>query len=432
MTTSTVPLSSLPLGPVLYLFSYVDSICNSFHVPQWRDSLPFGLGVGEGFLAQEFPKSTGESYFPSLPTYEYFASEHNLDPWSVSTMIQFATTPSTSLSVLTTSDALLVLCAMVLLMRTVKGIVIPLFCDFGARVGRSTHGEDWEKHNQERIIKFGEYVYRLIYHSAVSGIGLWYFWDKPWWSEEQGGSKNCYIHHPFQPVEAGMTWYYMMQCAYNVEAMLSLLELSFIAEFQNPFYANAKSGKKIQSPIKISWNPTCRGDFQEMFAHHVITNLLVFGSSHARFTRVGSMVFLVHDISDVPVDLSKLANFMKWKVTTIVCFVALMVVWAITRLGMLPFVIIKGALFDSHVMYLEGPMHVMFYRMYIPFFHFLLIGITSLHVFWFVILLRIGFRLVMKGERHDLSEHKQGEDQEGVVGSSAAVKQQASSEKKLA
>ena len=48
-------------------------------------------------------------------------------------------------------------------------------------------------------------------------------------------------------------------------------------------------------------------------------------------------------------------------------------------------------------------------------FKVLLIGITTLHVFWFLILIRILYRLVMKGERHDLSEHKQGEEQCGGV-----------------
>lgn len=123
------------------------------------------------------------------------------------------------------------------------------------------------------------------------------------------------------------------------------------------------------------------------------------------------MVFLVHDISDVPVDMSKLANFMKWKITTVVCFVTLMVVWAVTRLGILPFVIIKSSLFDAKILNTEGTMHDVHFHMYVPPFKLLLISINLLHVIWFAILLRIGYRLVTKGERHDLSEHKQGEDQ---------------------
>ena len=41
-------------------------------------------------------------------------------------------------------------------------------------------------------------------------------------------------------------------------------------------------------------------------------------------------------VSDVPVDLSKLANFLKWKVTTVVCFGTMVLTWLYTRLYILP------------------------------------------------------------------------------------------------
>lgn len=322
-------------------------------------------------------------------------------------MIQFAKTPSTSLGVVTTKDAMLVLFSLVFLLRRIKGILIPYFCSIGRRVGRSTHGLLWEKNNEERIVKFGEYVFRFFYHFAVSCFGLWYFWDKPWWDEGKGGVETVFIGHPHHPVDVGMTWYYLLQCAYNIEAMLSLMELSFTFELQSMI-----KNSKVQSPLKISWSPTCRGDFPEMFVHHIITNLLVIGSSHCRYTRIGSMVFMVHDISDVPVDMSKLANFMKWKVATITSFFLLLVTWVVARLYILPFVIVKGVFdYASRLHEVETLIDAKYYMILFPVFKGLLLGITSLHVFWFMILVRILLRLVMKGERHDLSEHKQGENE---------------------
>jgi hypothetical protein len=41
----------------------------------------------------------------------------------------------------------------------------------------------------------------------------------------------------------------------------------------------------------------------------------------------------------------------------------------------------------------------------------LLGGLIALHIMWFFILLRIGWTLVCKGEAHDYSEHKNGENQ---------------------
>ncbi len=400
----------IPPGMLLLLIHVIDLICNSVGVPQWRDNLPFGLGnVNSGGSFSHDPPYL-KDFFPKLLSYSEFLSEKkgpDASVFDLSAMVEFAKMPSTTLGDVTSNDAMMVLVLLVLFMRQLKALLIPFFCQKGKDIGRKTHGQQWIEENGDRIIKFGEYVFRLMYHSSVTIFGLWYFLDRPWWDETQGGTSLLFKGYPNHSIETGMIWYYLIQCAYNVEAMISLIELSFEIQIQNPF---SSSGDLFQSPVKIDWSPTCRGDFTEMFAHHIITNLLVIGSSYCRFTRIGSMVFLVHDISDVPVDLSKLANFLKWKVTTVVCFVSLVVVWAVTRLGILPFIIIKSVFVHSHLMIVDGISQAICF-MYIPLFQFLLIAITGLHVFWFGILVRIGYRLVTKNETHDLSEHKQGETQ---------------------
>jgi hypothetical protein len=349
-------------------------------------------------------------------------------------------TSSTSLCDLTNPLALCVLFALLLLVRTFKKIFMPRFSSLGKKFGRAAHGPDWEEGNQDRIVKFGEYVYRLIFHSGVSAYGVWYFHDKSWWNNDLGGTKNLWMMHPNHPVEPGMTWYYLVQCAYNVDALLSLLELSFKFEWVNPLsYSSAleflekehivnESQRKKQvlnlmiksreqtlfwTPFfQIKWSPTVRGDFREMMAHHIVTNALIFGSSFYRFTRIGSMIFLIHDLSDVPIDMSKLANFVKWKATTIICFVVMVLMWIITRLTIFPFVIFRSVLFESYeYMVIKGSMDPALYEAYCYIFYSLLGSLVLLHVTWFLILLRIGWTLVSKGETHDYSEHKTGEKQ---------------------
>lgn len=355
-------------------------------------------------------KST--EFLPHLTTYSEFVdqSHDELGFWSLTSMMKFASTPDTSLGSLTTKDGIIVLLLTVLVIRRIKAILIPYFCSIGREMGRRSHGVEWEKDNEERIIKFGEYVFRLMYHSTVTIAGLCFFLDAPWWDEKQGGVGATLHHHPHHEIGVEMIWYYMIQGAYNVEAMLSLSELSFDIKFRSMF---SKEGK-IQSPVKIGWSDTCRGDFTEMFAHHVITNLLVIGSSHLRFSRIGTMVFMVHDISDVPVDVSKLLNFMKWKYMTISAFAILMITWIVTRLYILPFVIVKGIFDTCHLLYENEDIPATYYSKILVVFKGLLISITSLHVLWFVILLRILLKVITKGETHDLSEHKNGEDQLNV------------------
>jgi len=364
--------------------------------------MPFGLG--ETLLSHEIPDGFISANYPKLPSYADFLSEHKYEN-NLSNLSKYAfETPSTALGDMTSTDALVTLFILVLILRQIKNVLCPFFSSIGRNLARSTHGAEWESKNEEKIIKFGEYLFRLLYHSAVSVFGLWYFLGKPWYAK--GGQTDLWLGYPSHPIETGTTWYYLVQSAYNVDAMASLIQLSFVFKLQNPFSSKTKT---IQSPLYIGWSPTCRGDFNEMAIHHVITNLLVIGSSAFRLTRAGSMVFMVHDISDVPVDMSKLANFMKWKIPTIICFVTMVIVWAITRLGILPFVIFKSVLLED---YLTVPgIDVRAYYMIRVHFYVLFVFIISLHVFWFQILIKIGYNLVVKKEIHDLSEHKNGEEQ---------------------
>ena len=349
-------------------------------------------------------------------------------------------TDSTSLSDLTNPEALAVLFALVLLMRRIKRIFLPRFSSIGRRLGRAAHGPGWEGDNADRIVKFGEYVHRLCYHAAVSVYGAWYFRDKSWWDASRGGTTNLWMGHPNQPVEPGMAWYYLVQAAYNVDALVSLLELSFVFEWVNPFtYSSAvdflgrehvvderqrrdqvrrlmagggpRAETALWTPIfRVGWSPTVRGDFREMLSHHVVTNALVFFSSYYRLTRAGSMVFLLHDLSDVPVDMSKLANFVKWKYTTIACFAVMVLTWIATRLTIFPFVVCRAVLRESHeYLVLRGTLDPALHDAYYLLFYALLAALVLLHVTWFLILLRIGWTLVSTGERHDFSEHKGGE-----------------------
>ena len=148
-----------------------------------------------------------------------------------------------------------------------------------------------------------------------------------------------------------------------------------------------------------------------MFLHHLITNSLILGSSYFRFHRIGSMVFLVHDVSDVPVDLSKLANFLKWKRTTAFFFAVMVLTWLAARLIIFPIVIYGSVVRESHVLVtVNRGLNPVYYRAYRPIFDVLMCCIVLLHLVWFFMFLNMGWLLISRGEAHDLSEHKGGEE----------------------
>ena len=345
-------------------------------------------------------------------------------------------TSSTTLCDLTNPLSLCVIFGLLTIIRMFKKSVMPKFSSLGKQLGRAAHGAQWEESNQDRIVKFGEYVYRLIFHLGVSTYGVWYFHDKPWWNDAMGGTKNLWDMHPNQPVDPGMAWYYLIQCAYHLDSLWSLLLISFTFEWMNPLsYFLTIHGRNetkpidnqsqsnivtaphktslLQTPIlRISWAPTLRGDFAEMLIHHIITDLLIVASSHFRFTRVGSMILLVHDLSELPVELSKLANFVKWRATSAVCFTIMLLTWVITRLYIFPFIIFKSVLMESYeYLVVRGTMDPALYKTNVIPFSLLIGALIVLHVMWFLMMLRIGWTLVKKGEAHDYTEYKQGEDQ---------------------
>eukprot|EP00980_Cylindrotheca_fusiformis_P010026 scaffold2214_cov139-Cylindrotheca_fusiformis.AAC.23 len=317
-----IDLSPYPPSPVTWAYTAVDVVCQPLGCEDWRHYLPSQWTARGAWLSGEFKlvRPIGE-LMPPLLTYKQYSNQGS----GSGSFYGFAfQTPSTTLADLTTPSAICMLALLVIMLRRVKGLVLPRFSRLGRAAAIHTHGEHWFENgtNETRISKFGEYVFRLLFHSTISIAGIVYFWDKDWW--KSGGTHTLWLEYPHQSISPGMTWYYLVQSAYNVEAMISLLEISFVLKLATP-------GKTWQFPgFRVEWSPNVRGDFREMFVHHIITNLLIIGSSYFRLTRVGSMA------------------------STAICFATMVVVWCITRLAILPFFIYKSVLQESWMVCTSG------------------------------------------------------------------------------
>jgi len=377
--------ADLPLGVVLLLSKILDSTPLVSGI--WRQVIPFGMA--------DPPHGIFSHRVGAFPTFGALKGYNDVEGG----ILEFLTTEGTELGDVTTRTSMLAILVLVIMIRLVKLLLYPFFRSVGTSWASRVHGHDWEQNNRERIGKFAEYCFRLLYHSMLAAYGLWYFADKEWWDPSRGGTRNLWLGHPNQPIEPGMIWYYLLQAAYNVDALLSLVKLSFEVKFNLSAFPFSSFG----------WSKNARGDFLEMAIHHILTNALVFGSSYFRFFRIGSMCLLVHDVSDVPVDLSKLANFLKWRKSTICCFFVMVVVWFITRLLILPFVIYRSGIYESNILMFVENMDPEIYYVYYPFFSGLMGMIILLHLAWFKMFVNMFIILVIKGETHDLSEHKKGE-----------------------
>jgi TLC domain len=262
-------------------------------------------------IQHKIPEITG--YKPILLTFDQYSltqHQHGSSLFSyIHTWFKFAFyTDSTSLGELTSPIALIVvLCCVFPVLRVVKSMLIPYFSKVGSAIAYKTHGQAWIDENQIRIQKFGEYVFRLLFHSSISIYGIYFFRNAIWWSNNENSTMEVFRGYPHHAVTPCMAWYYILQSAYNFDAMITLLQMSFTVHFRSflrqqprrsqPSIKQKEIRSPLQFPISIKWSSTVRGDFQEMFVHHIITNGLVIGSSMLRLTRIGSMVFLIHDIS---------------------------------------------------------------------------------------------------------------------------------------
>ncbi|KAL7533496.1 hypothetical protein ACHAWF_004519 [Thalassiosira exigua] len=332
-------------------------------------------------------------------------------------------TDSTVLADLSHPSALVVVFFLVLLLRLVQRLTIPRFKALGRCLGHHLHGEGWVWDNTSRISKFGEYGYRLCCHLMLSIYGIWYFYSNPWWS--QGGTSSFWDGYPNHSIEPGMVWYYLALAAFNVEVLVNLVEISFTIKWVHPlrkpstpnFMEPKKSvvggchqqqdvlnatavscGRSVlRTPLglEVVWSDDVPRDFRSMMVHHVVTNALIFLSSAGRFTRIGSTVALVHYLSDVVIDLFKLANFLKCKLTTLLFLALALIMWTATRLFVYPCIIVRSWWLESREYLVErGTFDPAQYEAYYPLANVLAWGLILLNVTWFLLLVRIGCKLV--------------------------------------
>jgi len=69
-------------------------------------------------------------------------------------------------------------------------------------------------------------------------------------------------------------------------------------------YANAAVKMYFQMEVgaylhQLMWTEVSRSDSTEMIIHHAVTLSLLFGSYFYNFTKMGSVIILIHDFSDI-------------------------------------------------------------------------------------------------------------------------------------
>ena len=135
---------------------------------------------------------------------------------------------------------------------------------------------------------------------------------------------------------------------------------------------------------------TKTSDFYALLVHHIITLSIVLSSWVVSFTRIGAFTMVLHDVSDVFLELAKCFNYCKAKYPRIAngadfFFLVFAISFFWLRLGVYPNRVVYSSMFEAcrHVSCIDPPVlancaPTMTFGIFIP----LLFGLQALQVFW--------------------------------------------------
>lgn len=108
--------------------------------------------------------------------------------------------------------------------------------------------------------------------------------------------------------------------------------------------------------------------------------------------RIGLLILVCHDLTDVPLEFGKLCVYLNLDLLSTIAYLILVFSWILSRLYVLPFYVLYSVLYECG--------HPPLYRVFLFFLFFL----QLLHIYWFFLILRIGYRRVTKSEFADIRE----------------------------
>lgn len=138
-----------------------------------------------------------------------------------------------------------------------------------------------------------------------------------------------------------------------------------------------------------------------MLIHHIVTLLLLTFSWTVNFVRIGTLVLVIHDFADIPLEGAKICRYLQVSdsVSNSV-FGVFTLSWIFSRLGLLPYRVIAYSCYWGLILP-ERP--VKFFPVYYIF-NALLIALQVLHVVWTVLILRVAYNAIYVDGVKDLRE----------------------------
>ncbi|XP_030580065.1 ceramide synthase 2 [Archocentrus centrarchus] len=222
--------------------------------------------------------------------------------------------------------------------------------------------------------KFTEASWRFVFYLSAFIGGIVALHDKEWLYD----TREVWTGFPKQTMLESQYWYYILEMSFYGCLLFS-----------------------VAFDVK-------RKDFKEQIIHHLATLVLLSFSWCANYIRIGTLVMLIHDASDVLLESAKLFNYAKWEKTCQTLFVSFAIVFMVTRLIIFPFWLIHCT-WVYPVLYYPA-----FFGYY--FFNTVLVVLLCLHIFWAYLILRMIRKFIFGTLTKD--ERSENEEEEGDESSS--------------
>uniref|UniRef100_A0A4X2MF62 Ceramide synthase 4 n=1 Tax=Vombatus ursinus TaxID=29139 RepID=A0A4X2MF62_VOMUR len=131
-------------------------------------------------------------------------------------------------------------------------------------------------------------------------------------------------------------------------------------------------------------------DFYGYVIHHFVTVTLIFYSYSANLVHIGVLVMLLHDVSDIFLETSKMIAYAKWKQAQNIIFILFGLVFFVSRLIFFPTKVIYN------FYYVFQTNNQFFFGYY--FSNSLLMVTQSLNLFWFFLILKVIYKFLSEGQ----------------------------------
>ncbi|KAK9804934.1 hypothetical protein WJX73_000695 [Symbiochloris irregularis] len=219
------------------------------------------------------------------------------------------------------------------------------------------------KKTLHNIDRFCESFWKCTAYSSLLCIGAYALYDQPWlWH-----TAELWRGWPHYELPGKVQLYYASQLAFYSSSLVML----------------------------FSWEER-RKDFGVMLLHHIVTVVLIAVSHITGFGRVGSIIMILHDPSDIFLEAAKMGNYAGLNAPVIASFALLLITWFGLRLVVLPGVIIPSIWF-------ELPAILGHHNGIALGLSLLLCLLVVLHIYWFYLIVQIAVN-VARGEVRDTRE----------------------------